>query len=55
MSYAYDWVPASKRRCRNAPNQLLSCLMLKTEVLARPLTDANARARWGWARQQHTD
>ena len=34
MSYAHDWVPASKRRSRNVPNQLLSCRTLKTEVQA---------------------
>jgi len=37
MSNAYDWVPTSKRRSRNAPNQLLSCRTLKTEVQATML------------------
>ena len=37
MSYAHDWVPASKRRSHNAPNQLLSCRTLKTEVQATML------------------
>jgi len=37
MSYAHDWVPASKRHSRNAPNQLLSCRTLKTEVQATML------------------
>jgi len=37
MLYAHDWVPASKRRSRNAPNQLLSCRTLKTEVQATML------------------
>jgi len=37
MSYAHDWVPASKRRSRNAPNQLLSCRTLQTDVQATML------------------
>jgi len=37
MSYAHAWVPASKRRSRNASNQHLSCRTLKTEVQATML------------------